>query len=567
MTKGADGAKYVYFAAFLIMCLLLQTNVGAFNADLGRTGDESGHFVTSVMVFDFLSGRHFWHPLSFAINYYQHFPRVAIGHWPPFFYVLQALFFFFAGPSLPSACVLQAVIGAAAAGVPASLAYRRWGAVAGFFAGCLVLLSPPFADMVSTVMVDNLCGLMILLSALAWAKFWKERNWTSALVLTGISICTALTKGNALGLVLMPAIFCCLNRNAGILRCYKTWVAAVVIGVVVIPWYVLTYKMTAAGFEYSFGWRFTSLALPEYSTFLLSAIGIPALAGLLVMLWRLARTRREEQDPYLTALASAVISLFVFQAIAPAAINARYLMSLLPAAAPLAVGGIALIGRAVEDYVGRFEFDWHKRAPAAITSLFVGIVVSISLVATPAVSRVEPTEMRSAAKAVFMSGASNPLVLVCANPDSEGAFIAAFAELEPAPRHYVIRGSQAFATMSWINTGYRSFVTSPSQVKQWVDGHQIGWLVIERSRRSMDWSHNRTVAALVDSKPTNWRQAAYFQYAGDKVEVYALPASRSVPTKISETIASVLSRSNAQAGFGSMARSWNVFPTARTRPH
>src|SRR5579872_778529 len=101
---------------FTLAALLVQLHVGAYATDRGQTGDEAAHFVTSLMLTDYL--RHLGNPIAFAKSYYVHLPRVAIGHWPPFFEMLQALAFAIFGGTNQVAMALQAVIAGLLAGLP-----------------------------------------------------------------------------------------------------------------------------------------------------------------------------------------------------------------------------------------------------------------------------------------------------------------------------------------------------------------------------------------------------------------------------------------------------------------
>src|SRR5579871_5887162 len=96
---------------FTLAALLVQLHVGAYATDRGQTGDEAAHFVTSLMLADYLT--HWGDPIAFAKAYYVHLPRVAIGHWPPFFEGLQGAVFVLFGGSNKVAMGLQAVIAGA----------------------------------------------------------------------------------------------------------------------------------------------------------------------------------------------------------------------------------------------------------------------------------------------------------------------------------------------------------------------------------------------------------------------------------------------------------------------
>src|SRR5208283_5155063 len=68
-----------------------QFTSGAYRSDFSATSDEPAHVVSSLMVREYLAHHLFENPLRFAENYYVHFPKVAIGHWPPLFYCAEAI--------------------------------------------------------------------------------------------------------------------------------------------------------------------------------------------------------------------------------------------------------------------------------------------------------------------------------------------------------------------------------------------------------------------------------------------------------------------------------------------
>ncbi|MBV9224696.1 MAG: hypothetical protein JOZ45_00860, partial [Acidobacteriaceae bacterium] len=71
---------------FLSLIVILQVASGAYTSEFGVYADEASHYVTSLMVWDYIAHFHFEPPIRFAQEYYHHYPKVAIGHWPPFFY-------------------------------------------------------------------------------------------------------------------------------------------------------------------------------------------------------------------------------------------------------------------------------------------------------------------------------------------------------------------------------------------------------------------------------------------------------------------------------------------------
>ena len=517
------------------------------------TADEAAHFVTSAMIHDFLKSHDLIHPIQFAQAYYKHFPRVAIGHWPPFFHTAQALFFFVVGPSVGGSMVFQALIAGLAAGIPAAIAHHRWGRVAGTATGLLVLLSPNFLFLVNAVMIDNFSGLMVLLAALTWGRYWQARSWRSGLVFAATAIGATMTKGNALGLALLPIIHAVLSREVGPFRLLKTWIIAALIGAVIVPWYLLTYKLTSDGFIYHFGWDFSSHALPTYLRYFAQLVGLPALAGLALVWSSIGIQVYRSRDVTITALLAAVLAIFLFQVIAPADVQPRYLISALPAAAPLAVGGIGMMGRKLVDQLRRSavlgDGDQGRSLGAIgrplLSNAFLTLGILVSIGSVFRVPRTRSFQMDKIAATVVAAKAVNPLVLVCTTPNAEGAAIAAFTALERQPYHYVVRGTQALSSSRFLGNDYKTRFRSPTELKRWLVEHKIGWLVIDTSSESRSWAHNEVAVALSRDQ-AGWRQVSEYRRGDGAIRLYALPDQHVFPTNLERTLSTTRPSALAQ---------------------
>src|SRR4051794_28093637 len=75
---------------FLAVTVLLQWLSGTYQSDFGGYADEPAHYVTGLMVHDYIATGFPGRPQQYAENYYLHYPKVALGHWPPVFYLMQA---------------------------------------------------------------------------------------------------------------------------------------------------------------------------------------------------------------------------------------------------------------------------------------------------------------------------------------------------------------------------------------------------------------------------------------------------------------------------------------------
>ena len=95
--------RYLFYVAMWIALILitfaLQVMSGTYSSDLGREEDEPAHFITGLMVYDYVTTSIGSDPIAFAESYYLHYPKIAFGNWPPLFYVIQTLWYMVFGPT------------------------------------------------------------------------------------------------------------------------------------------------------------------------------------------------------------------------------------------------------------------------------------------------------------------------------------------------------------------------------------------------------------------------------------------------------------------------------------
>lgn len=99
----------VFLVIFAIV-VNLQIASNAYRSEFGGYPDEPAHYVTSLMVRDYIAQFHFSHPTNFAEDYYAHYPKVAFGHWPPLLYVVQGLWMLIFSPSRTSVLLELALL-------------------------------------------------------------------------------------------------------------------------------------------------------------------------------------------------------------------------------------------------------------------------------------------------------------------------------------------------------------------------------------------------------------------------------------------------------------------------
>ena len=510
-------AAIALLLGFTLICLAIQWRVGAWQADLGTNGDEAAHFVSAMLVFDYLRHGLPGSPMRFARAYYQHWPRVAIGHWPPLFYPFQALAFAIGGRSVGTAMAVQALVAGGACGWAAWLVRRRLGWCARVAAGAAVLASPLLLFSVDLVLVDTALALWMTASALAWAGFARKPGLGRAILFAAMASGAILTKGNGIALALLPPFHALLTRNLGALRDRRAWVAAALVGLATGPWYVLTYRLAAAGFVYHWGWDYTRPAIPFYLRALLTCLGPFGLIGLLaglVAIWRGLR------DQTMAACGALVLALLMFQMLAPADLTGRYLIPLVPAGMILGAAGLAALWQAAPAL--------RRHAPA-------GLAVGVLLVADAALlwrtPHVTPYGMDAVVQQIEAARGANRLVLAAGNDHAEGALIAAFAVHDSTQRYYVLRGSQLLAETNFMGSAYRARFTHAAALAAWLRGSGIGWLVMARPSGRPKMRHDRELLHVLTGHDVGARLVYRAQEPRGTVMLYRLDRSAPSPAQ------------------------------------
>src|ERR1017187_3108288 len=82
----------IAIGAIIILMVVVFLATGCLQSDFTGNPDEPSHVVSSLMIRDYVVDAFPGNPLAYAENYYMHYPKVAIVHWPPLFYCGEAAF-------------------------------------------------------------------------------------------------------------------------------------------------------------------------------------------------------------------------------------------------------------------------------------------------------------------------------------------------------------------------------------------------------------------------------------------------------------------------------------------
>jgi hypothetical protein len=204
------------------LVVLLQWTHGAYRAEFGAHPDEAAHYVTGLMVHDYIAAGLPRHPFAYARNYYNHYPKVALGNWPPGFYLIQSAWTLAFSPDRVSVLLLMAFM----TGLVALLVIRalaaQLGVAYGVLGGALFIAFPLVQQYSARVMTEVPVALFSLLATLSFARYLR-RGRTSDSVIFGLFASAAImTKGTGLALALVPPL-AVLSRAASTCEAAELW--------------------------------------------------------------------------------------------------------------------------------------------------------------------------------------------------------------------------------------------------------------------------------------------------------------------------------------------------------
>src|ERR1700687_2702375 len=207
--------RLICFILFAGACTLgLQMTDGAFLAELGTIyPDEAPHYINGLLIAHYVSDAFGQPPIAYAKAFVLSFPKVSIGHWPPFFYVVEACWMLIVSQSKLSALVLSGLISAILGGAIGSIVARRTGIASGIAVVLFYVLTPLVRENASAVMVDLFVALLDFAAALAFARYITNPSWRWAAGFGLIASAAILSKGNGLALALLPPLALVLNNR------------------------------------------------------------------------------------------------------------------------------------------------------------------------------------------------------------------------------------------------------------------------------------------------------------------------------------------------------------------
>ncbi len=498
---------------FFLVAVILQYMAGAYRAELSGYPDEPAHFVTGRMVADYMST--FPHPpmLQFAEDYYIRRPKVAIGHWPPLFYIIEGLWFLLFDASRRSVLLLMALISSVIATIVYAMVRSRQGWWAGLAAGLVFLLLPTVQTETQQVMVDKLVCLFGLCAVLAFADFISRGARGDLFRFAVFAILAIFSKTNGLYLALFPPLALLFTKRLRLLASPWLWVTAALVGVPAAAWVLFSARFVLNTWVEKPSLGFVGRAVVTNAGFLASMFGtaflLLILAGLVSQLLR--PLRNGTPDPLWGTLAAGALSVFLFQSIVPAGLEPRFLIPLVPLLILFMFAGIEWLA----DLLPTSRWPVQLRYSAVL--VVAALLFAVQTFAVPQ----KPYRGFSEAADFLVSlpEARQAATLVSSETDGEGLLIAEITMREHPQTGFVLRGSKVLSESDWLGRDYHARFSSTDDLQQYLNRIPVDFVVIDQAEGPVPVSHHRLLIDLLSRQLDHWRLLGSFpQHSQGRVD-------------------------------------------------
>jgi hypothetical protein len=471
----APGKPWADLSAVLFLIALviaLQVYSGAYGSDFSADDDEAAHAVSSLMVHDYIVHGFPGNPLHYAERFYTHYPKVAIGHWPPLFYAGEAAWMLVFGRTRIAMLAFEAALSVALLASVFMWVRRDYGVGIGLISAVALGMAPFMQSAITSVGPNIALALLAFWAAVALGNYFDRGRRRDAVLFAVLAVAAAGVHGRGVALAFLPLVLPFTGRLAWTRTRVLILTGAIAVAVLV-PWLlrqasppnILNVLYYAGIYWYRCG---VSMGWP---------VVILAAAGAVTVLRRSTPAQR-----WLTMPALA-ISGWLFHSVVNAYWSDRYLVTAAPAVAVLAGAGL----------------HWCFSNPAmgrmARVAVLAVVCGGLAWSAFPLTRQVDLGYHRL--------GPMGHIDLIAGNPLHEGAFVSEMALRDHGLDRIALRGSKVLATSTWIGYRYHLLFATPADVLGFLDRARVETVLFQRDSRQ---PHVVQLAEGLGSDAARWRE-------------------------------------------------------------
>lgn len=520
------GGSWLIFTTCSVLAFVLASYLDLFTNGFSNS-DEPSHFVNSYFIWEYLHEGLFTNPITFAEQFYIAFPKLSLGHWPPLYYTLvSGLFLLF--PAVPETAIWINLFVIVIVGFLLAMLLRASiGLSLSFMSALVFILLPMTLESLSFFMLDQPLTLVVLLAANVWRRFSYRPSYILGLLYGILAAAAILVKGNGWLLGLFPIFHILIAHRWALLRDPRTYAGALLCLLAVVPWYAVTAKISADGFNYTFGIDYAIKALAQNLLTLHHEVGFVGLSLALLSLTRLwgARKMQKEKIALVNISVSIILAVLMLQSLVPVDIVNRYMIPAMPFLLILAMIGVAEIG----------SFTYFK----VRTRLLLGVqFMSVALLLLPSLmnlSAVTPqVDLRmSEVAAMVVNPQQTQVAVIDGSPSGEGAFIAEALVASRARDLYVVRSSSILSKSNFMGTSYQLLVQTPDGIRDLLRNLGAQHIVLERQKGGNLFPHSSLMEKYLMAPDSGYRKQATLKHRWRSGFTYVYVAEQKLEANVS----------------------------------
>jgi 4-amino-4-deoxy-L-arabinose transferase-like glycosyltransferase len=482
-----------------LFTLAFAVGGGGFSSDLGGDPDEAAHAVTALMLRDYLGGNLGQHPMTFAKAYYADFPRVALGHYPPLYYVLTAPLLLVHN-SVGTLLTFQVLTLALLATLTYLMGCRFLNPSAAAAASLGMLLLPLALKLTLHVMSDILLATLCIWAVILWAWYLQAPTVRRALIWGCVAAAAILTKGSGMGLCLLPPLGTLLAGRWRLVLTSSWWCAAVPVAILAGPWMLYSTGISKEGMTLLSPAQYFVQAVPFYLKGMTAVFGWPLslLTAVGVSHSLMTGWRHRALDPMQASLFAMSAGMTLVLLLVPVGLSTRYMLTLAPPVMLASAYGLALLPWPV-----KLE-RWSP--PVLLLGFALLPLLNADIWPTKDVHGFETAVSRSG---LPVQGEAKQNWLVASDPNGEGAVIAAaaFACPQRSPSLLrVYRGSKELSSSDWMGRGYVVAVGSVPDLLNHLDKLGVTRVFVDLSiAEAQRPAHLQLLLAAMQSGDNRWK--------------------------------------------------------------
>jgi hypothetical protein len=497
--------------ALFATVVALQWRGGAFTAEFSGYPDEASHYLSGLLVRNYIAAGFPESPIPYAEKFYIQYPYMGFGHWPPLFYAVEGVWMLLFSPARVSVITLMALVTTLIAVSIYRAIQEEFGHLSALAIAFFLVLLPLVQLYSAMVMLDTPVALFGFWAVLCFGRFLDTGRKQDAVKFGALSAIAILIKGNGFYLALVPPIAVLLSRRFDLLKRVGFWIPALIVLLVAAPVTVFTMRLMLPTFEYTFGMAFTEKAVLFYSGVVWKSLGPVVLALAAVgFVTRVFFPEKGCVDGKWSAAAAALICLAGFYCMVPAGVEPRYVTAAVPFILMFFVAGA--------DFVAR---------RAAISSLGLGtrrnalILASIGLFLATSfdIPKKISYGFRDAARdLVSQPDFQRSLSMVSSNTNlGEGIFLSEIAMAGHRNPAVILRASKVLADNDWSGMYYRARFATPQVLNACLQKIRVRYLILDVSPpRQRSYQHHEELTQIVNNHADEWKLSKSF--AGDDAE-------------------------------------------------